>query len=279
MDAQINPISTRTIAANGIEINVATAGAGPAILLLHGFPHTWELWTRIIPALAKNHNVIAPDLRGHGGTTRSTDGFDLNTLTNDALALLDALDVETADVIAMDVGAPTALYLALEHPHRVRRLVIMEGILGDLPRPDAPAAAPWWFGFHGVPGLAEVVLEGHEDDYFGFFLDNGVRSDGLSPELRARFIDSYRGTESLRCGFEYYRALGTNARLIDESLAHHRLTVRTMALGSHPIGAGVYNQLQPVADDLIGELIADCGHAVPLDRPDALLELLEPFLA
>jgi pimeloyl-ACP methyl ester carboxylesterase len=153
MEAQGNPVSTRTIAANGIEINVATAGAGPAILLLHGFPHTWKLWSRVIPTLAENHFVIAPDLRGHGGTTRAAKGYDLATLADDALALLDALDVDTVDVVAMDVGAPTALYLVLEHPNRVRRLVITEAILGDLPRPGAPAGSPWWFGFHAVPGL------------------------------------------------------------------------------------------------------------------------------
>jgi hypothetical protein len=123
---------------------------------------------------------------------------------------------------------------------------------------------------------------GHEDDYIGFigfFLDNGVRGDGLNPELRARFVDSYRGTESLRCGFEHYRSLGTNARLIDEALARRALTLPTMAIGSHPISAGLYAQLQPAADDLVGELIGDCGHAIPLARPDALLDLIGPFPA
>ena len=273
-------VSTQSISANGIEINVATAGSGPAILLLHGFPHTWELWSRVIPELAETHFVIAPDLRGHGDTTRAVDGYDLATLSLDALALLDALGVVEADVIAMDVGASTAFYLALVYPERIRRLVIMEAIIGDLPRPELPdGSLPWWFGFHGVPGLAETVLEGHEDDYLGFFLDNGVRNGPLDPDLRARFIDAYRGKESLRCGFQFWRYLEINARMIDEALAERRLTVPTLALGSFPIGSGLHAQLQPIADNLAGELIEDCGHAIPLDRPQKLLGIIEPFLS
>jgi pimeloyl-ACP methyl ester carboxylesterase len=272
-------VSTRQVSANGIEINVTTAGSGPAILLLHGFPHTWELWSRVIPKLAETHFVIAPDLRGHGGTTRAAEGYDLTTLGHDALELLDVFGVVEADVMAMDVGASTAFYLALAYPERIRRLVIMEAIIGDLPRPGIPdGLRPWWFGFHGVPGLAETVLEGHEDDYLGFFLDNGVRNGPLDPHLRSRFIDAYRGKESLRCGFQFWRYLEVNARLIDDALAQRRLTVPTLAVGSSPIGGGLHAQLQPYVDNLAGELIEDCGHAIPLDRPVELLKIIEKFL-
>ena len=280
MGAPFGRVSTQSISAGGIEINVATAGSGPAILLLHGFPHTWELWSRLIPELAENHFVIAPDLRGHGGTTRAAEGYDLATLSHDALALLDAFGVVEADVMAMDIGASTAFYLALAHPERIRRLVIMEAIIGDLPRPGIPdGLRPWWFGFHGVPGLAETVIEGHEDDYLGFFLDNGMRNSPLDPGLRARFIDAYRGKESLRCGFQFWRYLESNARLIDDALAERRLTVPTLAIGSFPIGNGLHAQLQPIADNLAGDLIEDCGHAIPLDRPTELLGIIEPFLS
>jgi pimeloyl-ACP methyl ester carboxylesterase len=271
---------TQSVSANGIEINVATAGVGPAILLLHGFPHTWELWSRVIPKLAENHFVIAPDLRGHGGTTRAAEGYDLATLSLDALALLNELGVDEADVMAMDVGASTAFYLALVHPDRIRRLVIMEAIIGDLPRPGLPdGLRPWWFGFHGVPGLAETVLEGHEDDYLGYFLDNGVRNGPLDPDLRARLVDAYRGTRSLRCGFQFWRYLELNSRLIDDALAARRLTVPTLAVGAYPIGRGLQAQLRPIADNLTGEFIENCGHAIPLDRPQELLDIIGPFLS
>ncbi len=269
----------KSIAVNGIDINVALAGSGPALVLLHGFPHTWELWTKVIPALSQNHRVIAPDLRGTGDSSRAATGFDVATLSSDIRGLLNALDIEKADVTAIDLGAPIAFYLALTHPELVRRLVLMEAILGDLPRPGAPAGAPpWWFGFHAVPGFAETVVEGHEKEYIGFFLDIGMVGDGLTPRLRERFIDAYRGTESLRTAFEFYRAFPTNARQIDEALAGSRLTVPTLAIGARPIGAGLHTQLDPITDDLAGAVI-DCGHIIPLDSPDALLKLMLPFFA
>ena len=99
------PGSTRQIiASNGIDIHVVTMGNGPAILLPHGWPHTWEIWRTVMPLLAVNHTVIAPDLRGLGGTTRAAKGYDLHTLADDANGVLDSLGIEAATV----VGTATA---------------------------------------------------------------------------------------------------------------------------------------------------------------------------
>lgn len=91
--SSLYPVQTQRVPVNGIEINVATAGHGPAVLLLHGWPHTWQLWTHLIPALvAAQHRVLAPDLRGQGASTRAATGYDAATLATDAAALLAALD-------------------------------------------------------------------------------------------------------------------------------------------------------------------------------------------
>ncbi|HEX6347137.1 alpha/beta hydrolase [Umezawaea sp.] len=271
-------ISVTEVAANGIEITVATAGAGPAILLLHGFPHTWRVWEDVIPALADGRRVIAPDLRGLGGTTRATNGYDADTLAQDAAALLDALGEKTATVVGIDAGAPPAFLLAVRHPERVDRLVLMESLLGGLPGAEA-FTPPWWFGFHQVPGLAEQVLTGHEAEYLGFFLTAGTQGRGVPPDIEAAFVDAYTGRESLRCAFEHYRAMPTTAEQIRDAVEHGRLTTPTLTIGAHPVGAALERQLRPVADDLTGHVIADCGHIIPLDRPDALLPLLADFLS
>src|SRR5919201_5862160 len=106
-------VTVRTVPANGIDIEVATAGQGPALLLLHGFPHTWRVWSAMIPALARSRRVIAADLRGLGGSTRAAGGYDVMTLSSDAEALLDALGAGTADVAGIDAGAPPAFTLAM----------------------------------------------------------------------------------------------------------------------------------------------------------------------
>ena len=263
-------IGTRRVAANGIEINVVVAGTGPAILLLHGFPHTWRVWSAVLPRLARTRRVIAPDLRGLGATTRAAGGYDAGTLADDARALLDALDVDTAEVAALDLGVPPAVLLALRHPERVTRLVVMEAVLGGLPGAE-DFAPPWWFGFHHVPGLAEQVLTGHEDDYLDFFLRAGTYDGkGVAPEVRDAFVAAYRGKESLRCAFAHYRAMRVTADQIAAE-SRRRLAMPVTAIGARPIGDTLHRQLRPIADDLTGHLIADCGHIVPLDRPDALL--------
>jgi pimeloyl-ACP methyl ester carboxylesterase len=246
------------ITANGIDITVAVGGRGPALLLLHGFPHTWRVWSAVIPHLTPHHRVIAPDLRGLGATTRADGGYDAGTLAADAEALLDALGEPAATVAGIDAGAPPAFLLALRRPERVHRLVLMESLLGRLPGAEDFLAAgpPWWFGFHAVPGLAETVLTGHEAEYIGWFLDAGT------------------GRDALRCAFAHYRAMPESAAQIAEAVAASRLTVPTTAIGAHPVGDTLARQLRPVADVLESHVIDDCGHIIPLDRPDALVPLL-----
>lgn len=271
----------RRVEANGVELNVALAGEGPAVLLLHGFPHTWQLWTDVLDGLAGQCRVIAPDLRGFGASTRAADGYDAGTLAADAGALLDALGVSSAAVVGIDAGTPPAFLLAMRRPGLVRRLVVMESLLGRLPGAGAFLAngAPWWFGFHAVPGLAESVLTGNEAQYIDWFLDSGTLGHGVRPDLRDAFVSAYTGSEALRCAFSYYRALPTSAQQVQDAVDTGRLTVPTMTIGSHPVGSSLERQLRPVADDLVGHVIEDCGHIIPLHRPQALLSLLRPFLA
>ncbi|NJP89362.1 alpha/beta hydrolase [Nonomuraea sp. FMUSA5-5] len=270
----------RRVPVNGIELNVALAGSGPALLLLHGFPHTWELWTDVMAGLSDRHRVIAPDMRGFGASSRAATGYDAGTLAEDAAALLAALGVGPAAVVGIDAGTPPAFLLAMRHPGLVRRLVVMESLLGRLPGGESFLAGgpPWWFGFHAVPGLAETVLEGHESAYVDWFLQSGTLGDGIRPALRDAFTAAYTGKEALRCAFSYYRALPESAAQIAEAVAAARLTVPAMAVGAHPVGTALERQLRPIADDLTGHVIEGCGHIIPLHRPKELLALLRPFL-
>jgi pimeloyl-ACP methyl ester carboxylesterase len=275
-------VTVDRVPANGIDVEVATAGGGPALLLLHGFPHTWRVWSEMIPALARTHRVIAPDLRGLGGSTRAADGYDAMTLSRDAEALLDAFGAPTADIAALDAGVPPAFTVAMRRPERVRKLILMESTLGRLPGAEDffAAGAPWWFGFHAVPGLAESVLAGHEDEYLDFFYRSGTHAGrGIDPAVRDEFVAAYSGQESLRCGFEYYRAMPESARQLSELAARSSLRVPVMAIGARPVGDALHRQLASVASDLRGELIPDCGHIIPLDRPSAALELFTSFLS
>lgn len=272
----------RRVLVNGVELNVALAGSGRAVLLLHGFPHTWEVWTDVMADLSSRYRVIAPDLRGFGASSGTDFGYDVGTLAEDAAALLATLGLSSAAVVGIDAGAAPAFLLALRRPDLVRRLALMESILGRLPGAEDFLAdgPPWWFGFHSAaPGLAETVLEGHEATYVDWFLSTGTLGDGVRPALRDAFVRAYTGRQALSRAFSYYRALPESAVQIEQAVATARLTVPTMTLGARPVGAALEHQLRPITDDLSGHVIEDCGHIIPLHRPRTLLTLLRPFLA
>ncbi|MFF9897980.1 alpha/beta fold hydrolase [Streptomyces longispororuber] len=277
----------RRVTVGGAEVNVAVEGAGPAVLLLHGFPHTWELWREVMPALSARRTVIAPDLHGFGDSggvgsgSGAGSGYDAGSLADDAAALLRALGVTGVDVVGIDAGTPPAFLLAMRRPGLVRRLVVMESLLGRLPGAEEFLASgpPWWFGFHAVPGLAESVLEGNEARYVDWFLDAGTLGDGVPPHIRDAFVRAHTGRDALRRAFSSYRALPRSAARIERAVATARLTVPTLAIGAHPVGDALERQLRPVADDLTARVLDDCGHIIPLHRPRRLLDLLLPFLA
>jgi len=253
------------IRTNGTELNVTVTGEGPPLLLLHGWPHTWQVWSRVIPLLP-GRRVIAPDLRGIGDSAPADDGFDAATGAADILGLLDALGVPRAEVAAIDAGVPVAFLLAAGHPGRVSRLTLMEAILPGLP--GGFPAAPWWFGFHAVPGLAETVLDGHEGAYLDWFLAGGTwQRRGVPRDVRDAFVAAHTGRDALRRGFGSYRSAGQNAAAVR---AAGRLTVPTLTLGGDVVGDLLHRQLVPIADDLMGEIVPRAGHLLPLDRPDAV---------
>lgn len=168
--------------------------------------------------------------------------------------------MSSAAVVGIDAGAAPAFLLALRRPGLVRRLAVMESLMGRLPG-------------------AETVLEGNEAAYIDWFPRAGTLGEGVRPAIRDAFVRAYTGRQALSCAFSYYRALPESAVQIERAVATARLTVPTMAPGAQPVGAALEHQLRPFADDLTGHVIENCGHIIPLHRPRALLTLLRPFLA
>ena len=283
MSRSDDEFTTWTIETNGVEVEVATAGPtdGAPIVLLHGWPHTWELWRPVGRGLARNgFRVIAPNRRGIGGGDGPRSGYDMATLAADITGLLDALDVTSASVVGIDAGVAPAFYPGLTAPDRVHRLVVMEGLLPGLPGAEVflSAGPPWWFGFHAVPGLAEAVLKGHEAEYLGWFLQGpSVRHD-IGTQARSAFIRAHSGAAALRAGFETYRAADRNAEQMSSALHTRRLTVPTLALAGGVVGEAVGDQLVAVADNLSRASIPGCGHIIPLERPDELATAIADFV-
>jgi len=271
----------RMVNANGAMINVASAGAGPAVLFLHGWPHTWRVWMPVMERLKGDHTVIAMDLRGLGDSEKAPSGYDLQTLADDAAAVLDAFGVRNAHVVGLDLGVAISFMLAMRHPARVRTLSLMEGLIGALPGADAFLAkgAPWWFGFHAVPELAETVLKGNEAAYVDWFLRNGTKDRrGIPAPIREAFVDAYSAPGAMRCGFEHYRAFPEDARQLTDIVAGRTAALPVLALAGGVVGDALAGQLRGVCSDLREVAVADCAHLIPLETPAELSAQLRAFI-
>ena len=272
------PTSAETLWLAGLGTSVRRVGSGDPVLLLHGFPHTKELWRDVEALLvAAGHQVVAPDLRGLGDTEPPADGYAAQDLATDQVRLLDALELATVHVVGFDLGAAPAFALAATHPARVASLTVVEAVVGGLPGAEAflGSGGPWWFGFHQAPGdLAEDVVAGGEDRYVRFFLDAGSRA-GVPADLARRFVQAYTGRARLHAAFEHYRAMPANAAW-NRSWAGRggRLTMPVAAVGAAVLGDTTARQLGPVCDDLTAHLLPDSGHIVPLDAPGDLADIV-----
>ena len=156
-----------------VRLHYVTAGEGPAVLLLHGWPQTWFMWRDTIAGLAAaGYRAIAPDLWGLGDSSRPETGYDKKTLAEDAWSLVhEVLGERRIFLVGHDWGGPTAFALAAQHRDAVRRLAVF-----DVPMPGdgTPVmfASRWHHGFHWEAGLPEALAEGREDIYLRFFYRN-----------------------------------------------------------------------------------------------------------
>ncbi len=132
MNAPLNPEIARSIVAAGITTNYHDLGSGFPVLMLHGSGpgvSAWANWRLVMPSLAERARVIAPDMAGFGYTERRPDlRYDMDTWVAQAIGMLDALGIEQADLVGNSFGGGLALQVAIRHPHRIRRLVLMGSV-------------------------------------------------------------------------------------------------------------------------------------------------------
>jgi pimeloyl-ACP methyl ester carboxylesterase len=164
----VSEIKHRTVETNGIHMYIAESGAGPLVVLCHGFPESWYSWRHQLHALAEaGFHAIAPDMRGYGKTDRpeQIDRYTLLHLVGDVVGLLDALGTETAVIVGHDWGAPVAWYAALLRPDRFRGVIGLS--VPFIPRPPVrPTSimpqtedAQFFQLYFQSPGIAEAELE------------------------------------------------------------------------------------------------------------------------
>jgi len=278
--------TSRYVDSGEARLHAVTGGAGPPLLLVHGWPQTWYAWRMLMPALARDFSVVAVDQRGIGLSDKPHDGYDAATIARDLVALMDALGYRRFALYGTDVGMPMAYALAADHPDRVDCLVVSEAPLPGI-SPSPPLFLPpplnerlWHLAFNQLPKTNEQLVTGREDIFFGAEFDASAGTNKLPAEAVRYYIDTLAAdSDHLRGSFEFYRAIPTTSAQ-NEQRKTRRLTLPVLAIGgAESSGEGVGNTMKLVADDVQTLVIPGCGHWVAEQAPEQLLAALTAFLA
>jgi pimeloyl-ACP methyl ester carboxylesterase len=279
--------SSRYVDAGDVRLHAVVGGDGPPLLLVHGWPQTWYAWRMVMPALARDFEVVAVDQRGIGLSDKPRDGYDIGTLAGDLVALMDELGHERFALYGTDTGMPIVHALAADHPDRVERLVVSEaflpGIASALPLfvPPVLNARLWHLMFNQLPGeVNEALVRGREEIFFGSELDASAGTKKLPPEAVRYYVDTLAyDPEALRGSFEFYRAISASAAQ-NEGRKDRRLTMPVLAMGGEESGGeNAANAMKLVADDVQAVVLAGSGHWVAEQASEQVVEALTAFLA
>jgi pimeloyl-ACP methyl ester carboxylesterase len=278
--------TSRSINAGGLRQHVVTGGDGPPLLLVHGWPQTWYAWRLVMPALARQFHVIAPDQRGRGLSGKPEDGYDTGTLAADLAALMDVLGYRRFAVAGHDTGMDIAYALAADHRDRVAALEVAEAVL-----PGVQQSPPLFVDsvtnghlfhlmFNKLPTMNEQLVRGREDIYFSFIFDVEAGSKKLPRYAVRTYIDNLASVPgALRGSFGFYRALdATTAQ--NAKRATRKLTIPVLAIGgAESLGAGAGDEMKLAASRVRTVVIPGAGHWVAEQAPGQVVAALTAFLA
>lgn len=266
-----------------VRLHYVRGGTGSPLVLLHGWSQTWYEWRQVLPALAERFTVIAPDLRGLGDSSKPATGYDKRTVAGDIHELVGQLGFDRVSLVGHDHGAAVAYAYAAANRDSVERLAILEMLLmgagGELGLDHSQGQGLWHLSFHACGGeVAEELIRGRERMYLSWFYWNfAYDRAAIDDEAIDEYVRCYSAPGGLR--LEYYRAFFEDAEHTRESM-QEKLTIPVLALGGDACLGGLPIEcMKLLADDVSGASIPECGHFMPEEQPDALLEHLLPFLS
>jgi pimeloyl-ACP methyl ester carboxylesterase len=257
--------------AGGLRTHVATAGEGPPVVLLHGWPQHWYEWRDVIPLLAPHARVICPDLRGFGWTDVPKRGYEKDQLKRDVLALLDALGLERVTFAGHDWGGFVGFLLALDHPERIERFLALN-VLPPWPASEARTRLDAW-RFLYIPMLATRGLGGGRVGRG--FAARGLRDAKVAPADVDAFmsrLEGERGRATERLYRSFLREMPAIAR---GRYSATDLTVPSrLVFGTDDLVLTTRAAADTAAqtEGLELELVADVGHFIVDEKPELVAD-------
>jgi pimeloyl-ACP methyl ester carboxylesterase len=275
-------VRTQEITTNGATIHVRVGGAGPAVVLLHGYGETGDMWAPLAEDLVRDHTVVVPDLRGLGLSSKPEAGFDKKTQAGDVAGVLDALKINRADLVTHDIGNMVGYAFAIQHPERVRRFVLIDA--------PVPGIGPWeeilknpllWHFRFGGPDMERLVA-GRERIYLDrFWNEFSATPSRFSEAAREHYARLYALPGAMHSGFAQFAAFDQDA--VDNKAflaAKGKLGMPVLAIGGEKsFGSMMATVMRFAASDVTEGIIPDSGHWIMEENPTATSAMVRSFLA
>ena len=261
-------------------IHVRIGGQGPAVVMLHGFADTGDMWASLAAALAPNRTVVVPDLRGMGLSSHPEAGYDKKTQGGDVARVLDALKIQRADVVAHDIGNMVAYAFAAQYPERVVRLVLMDAPLPGIGPWNEITRSPllWHFNFRGPD--VERLVAGRERIYLDRFW-NELSADpkSIDEATRQHYAELYAQPGAMHAAFNQFAAFAQDAIDNQAFAAKSKLTMPVLAVGGgKSFGAAMADVVRFVATDVTSVVIPNSGHWLMEEQPASTVAAVRDFL-
>lgn len=283
--AQVPPFPasfrTQDITTNGATIHVRVGGKGPAVVLLHGYGETGDMWAPMAADLARDHTVVVPDLRGLGLSSKPKGGFDKKTQAEDVAGVLDALKIAKADLVTHDIGNMVGFAFAAQHRDRVAKFVLIDA--------PVPGVGPWeeilknpllWHFRFGGPDMERLVA-GRERIYLDRFWNEFSATPARFTEAsRQHYAKLYALPGAMHSGFEQFHAFDQDAIDNRAFLAKDgKLSMPVLALGGEKsFGLTMGEVMKAAATNVKADVVPDSGHWIMEENPKATAALVRAFL-
>jgi pimeloyl-ACP methyl ester carboxylesterase len=269
--------SSANVQVNGSSLHYVRGGSGPPIILVHGCPEDWTEYRAIMPSLAKRFTVVAVDLPGIGKSAPAARGYDSANIATDIHAAAAVLKLDRPYVVGHDLGGVVTYAYVRSFPDDVRGAMILDVPMPGLAGWNEAVSGMWHIGFIQAPGaLAEKLVSGRQDVFFGQFLDIGK----FTADQRAYYFQAY-GEAQIHAAFEIYRAFPKDAEWNAAQSAPNPVPL-VVAVGEKSF----FNSLLPTFVEgyrakgmtrVEGARIPGASHYVAADNPDAVAELIQRY--
>jgi len=264
---------------DGATIHVRTGGRGPAVVLIHGFGDTGDMWAPLAAELARDHTIVVPDLRGMGLSSHPAGGYDKRTQAADVRAVLARLGIDRAAVVGHDIGTMVAYAYAARYPDKTEKLVVMDAPVPGIPPWDDLVRNPllWHFSFGGPD--AERLVAGRERIYLDRFWNEfaGDRSK-IDEGTRTHYAKLYARPGAMHSAFAQF--LSFPADVVDNKASMAtRLPMPVLAIGgAKSFGANEAVVMRNAATNVTEVVIPDSGHWLMEEQPAATITAIRTFL-